>query len=116
VYAERWRTKDGTWAYRPPGTRDWHAILASRPEERRKVDQQTRTFSVVTDEVVQQHLKGKKTVGIYPLMLDETCWILAADFDKKTWQEDSLAYIGTCHRAGVPAYLERSRSGNGGHA
>jgi superfamily II DNA or RNA helicase len=40
---------------------------------------------------------------------------LAADFDKKTWEEDSLAFIVTCQRAGVHAYLERSRSGNGGH-
>src|SRR6202008_3648831 len=43
------------------------------------------------------------------------CWFLAADFDKKTWQEDALAYIATCHKSGIAAYLERSRSGNGGH-
>jgi hypothetical protein len=49
------------------------------------------------------------------VLLDETCWLLAADFDKKTWREDSLAFLATCHRAGIPAYLERSRSGNGGH-
>jgi len=60
-------------------------------------------------------LTGKKAIGVYPLLLDETCWFLAADFDKKTWGEDSLAFIGTCQRAGVHAYLERSRSGNGGH-
>jgi hypothetical protein len=65
--------------------------------------------------VIRQHLTGKKTIGIYPLLLDETCSLLAADFDKKTWQEDSLAFLATCQRAGIPAYLERSRSGNGGH-
>jgi hypothetical protein len=115
VYAERWRTKDGTWAYRPASERNWSAVLASRPEDHKKVDRQTRTLYPITDEVVRQHLAGRKTVGIYPLLLDETCWLLAADFDKATWQEDSLAFLATCQRAGVPAYLERSRSGNGGH-
>src|ERR1700733_8089688 len=33
VYAEPWRTKDGTWAYRPAGERNWLAVLASRPED-----------------------------------------------------------------------------------
>jgi superfamily II DNA or RNA helicase len=115
VYAERWRMKDGTWAYRPAGKKDWEAILASRPEDHKKIDRQTRTLYAVTDEVIRQHLTGKKTIGIYPLLVDENCWLLAADFDKKTWQEDSLAFLTTCHRARIPAYLERSRSGNGGH-
>jgi hypothetical protein len=115
VYAERWRTKEGTWAYRPSGKKDWQAILASRPEEHKKVDRQTRTLYAITDEVVRQHLTGKKTIGVYPLLPDETCWFLAGDFDKKTWEEDALAFVATCQRAGVPAYLERSRSGNGGH-
>jgi hypothetical protein len=44
VYAERWRTKEGTWAYRPAGKKDWNALLASRPEEKKKVDRQTRVL------------------------------------------------------------------------
>jgi len=115
VYAERWRTKDGTWAYRPAGKKDWLAVLASHPDEQKRVDRQTRTLYAITDDIIRQHLTGKKTIGIYPLLTDETCWFLAGDFDKKTWKEDSLAFIGTCKAAGVPAYLERSRSGNGGH-
>jgi len=115
VYAERWRMKDGTWAYRPAGKKNWQAVLASRPKDHKKVDRETRTLYAVTDEVIRQHLTGKKTIGIYPILLDETCWFLAADFDKSTWQEDSLAFLAACQRAGIPAYLERSRSGNGGH-
>ena len=115
VYAERWRMKDGTWAYRPAGKKDWQAVLASRPEDHKKVDRETRTLFAVTNEVIRQHLTGKKTIGIYPLLVDETCWLLAADFDKTTWQDDSLAFLATCKRARIPAYLERSRSGNGGH-
>ncbi len=48
-------------------------------------------------------------------MTDETCWFLAADFDKQSWQRDALAFLTTCRERSVPAALERSRSGNGGH-
>jgi hypothetical protein len=51
---------------------------------------------------------------VYPLLSDETCWFLAVDFDKKTWQEDSIAFMDTCREMQVGA-LERSRSGRGGH-
>ena len=52
---------------------------------------------------------------MYPLLPDETCWFLAADFDKKTWEYDSQAFLETCQQLSVPAVLERSRSGKGGH-
>ena len=53
--------------------------------------------------------------GVYPLLPDETCWFLAADFDEESWAADALAVLETCQAKGVPAALERSRSGNGGH-
>ena len=53
--------------------------------------------------------------GLYPLLLDETCFFLAVDFDKSGWQDDASAFLSACHRLGVPAALERSRSGRGGH-
>jgi len=53
---------------------------------------------------------------VYPILPDETCWFLAADFDKKTWQEDVTAFVETCNKHGVPVAIERSRSGNGAHA
>ena len=65
--------------------------------------------------MIENHLLGKETIGIYPLLADETCWFLGVDFDKKTWQEDSAAFLGTCRDMNVPAALERSRSGKGGH-
>jgi hypothetical protein len=63
IYSERWRTEDGAWAYRPAGRKNWLAVLASRPEEYRKVDRETRTLFALTDEVIRQHLTGKKTIG-----------------------------------------------------
>ena len=99
----------------PAAIKDWKAINESRPEDRKKVGQKTRKFLPLTDAVIENHLLGKETVGVYPLLPDETCWFLAADFDKKTWEYDSLAYLETCQESDVPAALERSRSGKGGH-
>ncbi|MBV9342700.1 MAG: hypothetical protein JO159_17670 [Acidobacteria bacterium] len=63
---------------------------------------------------MKSHLLGKETIGVYPLLPDETCWFLAVDFDKNG-QEDSIAFMDTCREMQVPAALERSRSGKGGH-
>lgn len=115
VYARRWENDDGRHGYMPVVVKDWKAINRSRPEERKKVDQKTRKFIPLTDAVIENHLLGKEAVGVYPLLPDETCWFLAADFDKKTWEYDSLAFLETCQELNVPAALERSRSGKGGH-
>ena len=60
-------------------------------------------------------LTGKYTIGVYPLLPDENCWFLAVDFEKTTWKEDARAFFKISEELGVPAALERSRSGNGGH-
>lgn len=50
------------------------------------------------------------------MLPDETCWFLAVDFDKRTWQADVAAFRHTATDLGVPVAVERSRSGNGAHA
>lgn len=72
-------------------------------------------FSPITDEVLYDHLTGKRVIGLYPLLKDNTCWFLSVDFDKHSWQEDSLAFVATCKHYDIPASIERSRSGNGCH-
>ena len=54
-------------------------------------------------------------MGIYPMLQDETCFFLAADFDKAHWQEDARFFLENCRRMNLTAAFERSRSGNGGH-
>ncbi len=115
VYAVRMRFKSGEWGYVPASIRDWKAVLSADAALRKKVDKKTRKLLPLTDEVLRQHLEGKQTIGIYPLLLDETCCFLAADFDKKSWQDDAAAFLETCRELDVSAALERSRSGNGGH-
>jgi superfamily II DNA or RNA helicase len=115
VYARRWEHPDGRSGYSPAALKDWKAINASKAEDRKKVERITRKLLPLTDTVIENHLLGQETIGIYPLLPDETCWFLAIDFDKKTWADDSRAFLETCPELNVPAVLERSRSGNGGH-
>ena len=72
-------------------------------------------FVPVDDAAMLAHLQGRHVMGVYPLLEDETCWFLAVDFDKSTWTEDVLAFVATCRQVGLPAAVERSRSGNGAH-
>jgi superfamily II DNA or RNA helicase len=74
-----------------------------------------RSFAPLTDNIIKQHLEGKHTIGVYPLLTDETCWFLAVDFDKESWAADVNAFMETCRSLKVPAALERSRSGKGAH-
>ncbi|MGB4407955.1 MAG: DNA primase small subunit domain-containing protein [Sphaerochaeta sp.] len=69
----------------------------------------------LTKEVFKQHLLGHITIGVYPLLDDNTCYFLACDFDKESWVDDARGYVSTCMELGIPAYTEVSRSGNGAH-
>ena len=115
IYAVRWEGKGGKSGYSPAAAMDWRAINAARPEERKRVARRTRMLLPLTGEAIRKHLTGKHSVGIYPVLPDETCWLLAVDFDKKSWMADSTTFRQTCRRFCVPAILERSRSGNGAH-
>ncbi len=69
----------------------------------------------LTDEQIAKHLSGEHFIGIYPLLKDNTSWFIAADFDKANWIGECRSFLTYCHDLGIPAYLERSRSGKGGH-
>jgi hypothetical protein len=108
VYAVRWEGRQGKAGYSPASRRVWGEPISPGSEVPRE-------YLPLTDQVIHDHLTGRMTVGVYPMLVDETCWFLAADFDKTTWQEDVRAYLDTCREWDVPALLERSRSGRGGH-
>jgi hypothetical protein len=104
AYAHRWEnTSSGKSGWSPATRGSWSKKAASRD------------WLPLTDEVLAAHLRGERTIGIYPLMAGDACALLACDFDGGTWALDALAYLDACHAAGVPAALERSRSGNGAH-
>jgi superfamily II DNA or RNA helicase len=105
VYAVRWvSTRTGKAGYSPAVAGGWAGRGSSS------------NYLPLTDEVVDEHLVGSKTIGVYPLLEGDACWFLACDFDGPAWALDSLAYLASCRAEGIPAALERSRSGQGGHA
>ena len=69
----------------------------------------------LTAEVVAEHLRGDRHIGLYPLGDDDTCWWVAADFDKDTAMLDALAYLKAARSQKIPAVLEVSQSGRGAH-
>ena len=115
VYPVRWESaKTGKAGYQPACRHEWDRGVCLKP--RIKCSEcPNRDLLPLTDTVIAAHLDGKSTIGVYPLLPDETCWFLAADYDKTTWQDDARAFMDTCQHFAVPAGLERSRSGNGGH-
>ena len=52
-----------------------------------------RSFSPVTDNVIREHLEGKHTIGVYPLLTDETCCFLAIDFDKEACKQGNTLFL-----------------------
>lgn len=114
VYPVRWEGKNGKTGYSPVCRNEWNRDYCNKPSVK-CTECDHRQFLPVTDKVIYDHLAGKHTIGVYPLLQDETCWFVAVDFDKTTWKEDVLAFLRTCDEMGVSAVLERSRSGNGGH-
>ena len=73
-------------------------------------------FLPADETAVLDHLQGRHVMGVYPLLPDETCWFVAADFDGPGWIDDVRAFVNVCRQAAIPVAIERSRSGNGAHA
>nr|WP_253944674.1 DEAD/DEAH box helicase [Paenibacillus sp. NEAU-GSW1] len=115
VYPIRWNGKNGKSGYSPVCGNEWTAVC-QKPKVKCSVCTHQR-FLPITDDVLSRHLDARedRTIGIYPMLEDETCWFLAMDFDKKNWKDDALAVMQVCKHHNIPAALERSRSGNGGH-
>jgi hypothetical protein len=74
-----------------------------------------KTYQPLTEAQIHQHLNANHLIGIYPLLPDNTSWFIVADFDEEKWTDDSRKFLSLCQEKGIPAYLERSRSGNGAH-
>ena len=79
------------------------------------VKPESTTYLKLTADQVYRHLDGRQLIGLYPLLLDNSSWLIAADFDRRSWLEDCSNFLKICYDYNIPAYLERSRSGNGGH-
>jgi superfamily II DNA or RNA helicase len=123
VFPKRWdNQKSGKSGYSPACHNEWVKGVCNKPHIKCG-DCSRQAFVAVSEDIVRKHLAGENlgsykrdhTIGVYPMLKDETCWFLAVDFDKEHWKQDVTAYLNTCRIRNVPVSLERSRSGNGAH-
>ena len=116
VYPVRWESKTtGKTGYSPACANEWLAGVCEKPRIKCG-DCAKRLLIPLSDAVIYDHLAGEHTVGVYPLLEDDSCYFLAVDFDEDEWRDDARAFMQSCHELGVPAALEISRSGKGAHA
>lgn len=116
VFPRLWENiRTGKKGYSPACDNEWVRGVCEKPRMKCG-DCPNRAFSPVTDQVIADHLRGKHVIGVYPLLSNETCSLLAVDFDKEAWREDAGAFAATCRAMDIPVAVERSRSGNGAHA
>jgi superfamily II DNA or RNA helicase len=114
VFAKRWENRQGRSGYSPACRNEWVRGACRKPHVKCN-NCEHRELIPFTENVFREHLLGKHTVGVYPLLADETCHFLAVDFDKEDWQKDVTSFVRTCRSKGIEYTVERSRSGEGAH-
>ncbi|MFH0946278.1 MAG: hypothetical protein V2A76_13845 [Planctomycetota bacterium] len=124
VFPLRWENRrTGKSGYSPACANEWvEGVCAKKARAmsgrgaRSCGDCSNQNFLPASATELLKHLQGRQVMGVYPLFPDETCRLLAVDFDKKGWQQDVTAFAETCRELDLPVAIERSRSGDGAHA
>lgn len=114
IFANRWQNKQGRSGYSVACNNEWVQGICNKPRVKCQ-DCNHRQFTEINDQVIYSHLAGQQVVGLYPLMQDNSCYFLAADFDKGQWREEVKAMSKACQSFEIPHAIEISRSGNGAH-
>ena len=122
VFPIRWENrKTGRSGYAPACANEWQRGICEKPKVKCSACP-NQAFFAVDDLSIERHLRGTDAnespfvMGVYPMLADNTCSLLAADFDEGEWRRDVFAFRETCQRHKIPVAIERSRSGNGAHA
>lgn len=114
VFAVRWESGNKK-GYMPAYSYDPYMYRLHKMKGGSFKNYTDKSYLPLTDQELHKHFNGNQHIGGYPLLEDNTSWFIAADFDKQNWKEESLTFIKACKKKNIPAYLERSRSGNGAH-
>ncbi len=114
VYARRWEKNEKS-GWSPAYAFDWNEFNAHRAHGGTIKDFKHKTLIPFTDDVIKNHLIGRETIGVYPILFDNTSYFIAADFDEASWKNDVRNLVDECTRNDLSAYTEISRSGKGAH-
>ena len=122
VVAKRWENAGkGRSGYVPACISEWSPACPKTGGGRMKCgDCPDQNFIRLSTDVMEKHLKGQLTIGVYPMFPDETCRFLAFDFDGKDYRPEELrrdvsAIREICAEKQIGMAVERSRSGKGIH-
>lgn len=69
----------------------------------------------LSKDIITKHFQGKISLGIYPLIKGDYCYLIAADFDDKDFKSSALAFSSICHKHNIDNLIEISSSGQGAH-
>lgn len=116
VYPKLWiNLKKGSKGYSPACSNEWVHGVCEKPRVKCS-DCPNQNFPPLDHSAIHSHLTGRHTIGTYAILKDDSCIFLAADFDGDGWMQDIEAYRRAAEQMGISVGIERSRSGNGGHA
>jgi superfamily II DNA or RNA helicase len=116
VYPRLWENpKSGKKGYSPVCRNEWVKGVCEKPRVKCS-ECPHQAFPPLDEAAARDHLIGKAVVGTYAIREENSCVFLAADFDGAGWREDLRAYRDAAREMGVEVAVERSRSGDGGHA
>lgn len=116
VYPKLWiNLKKGSKGYSPACSNEWVHGVCEKPRVKCS-DCPNQNFPPLDHSAIHSHLIGRHTIGTYAIREDDGCIFLAADFDGDGWMQDIEAYRRAAEQMGISIGIERSRSGNGGHA
>ena len=115
VFAVRWENAAKRRAgYAPRCANEWRRGVCEKPRVRCGACP-NQAFLPADASAVLAHLQGRHVVGIYPLLADDTCWLLAIDLDGDSWRKDVAGLWQAARELGLEPAVERSRSGGGAH-
>lgn len=117
VFARRWeKRKKETSGYSPACANEWKSGICLKPKVT-CTNCKHKEYIPLDEKVVEAHLRGQNNlvVGVYPLLLNETCHLLVIDFDDDGWQKDVSTLRRVCSLFDIPIAVVRFRSGNDAH-
>ena len=90
-----WESKStGKSGYAPACANEWQPGVCQKPRIK-SADCSNRLLIPLSDTAIYRHLSGEQTLGVYPLLEDDSCFFLAVDFDEADWRDDGQAFVET---------------------
>ena len=113
-----WISKDGGRSgYSPLCRNEWKEGICQKPCR----NCLNSDYIPLSDDLVIDHFKGRHILGVYPLLQDNSCNFIVADFDDhhgivgKSLLDDVKSFHEVCWVQGIPCHVLRSKSGRGYH-